>query len=303
MRRGTIIWITPLAVAILAATAAWWALAPHRGQTRLAGDLHLGQWSSEVAPAASPDAPVIGHVVRHTMRRGVRIGDRGVRLTCTADVPVIDGPTALAAHVNRRLADDARLQADGYWGIDLRQMWRALRTPSAVMEWTVDARYYVTLCSPGIISVLCDAHAYTGGAHGNSVLVSHNLALDGSATVRELGLYDVFGCDPETLNAWGDPLCAMVAEQLGRQRCHTPDPTPEELRSWTPAVTVDQLHTFTLSAEGITFHFEPYVMGSYAEGTFHVALPWSRVIDLLPGDGPVSGLAGKAASEAAGASP
>lgn len=50
------------------------------------------------------------------------------------------------------------------------------------------------------------------------------------------------------------------------------------------------LDTFTIEPDGVRFHFAPYEVGSYAEGSYDVTVPFVHVAELLRDDGPATAL-------------
>src|SRR5690606_38818020 len=57
------------------------------------------------------------------------------------------------------------------------------------------------------------------------------------------------------------------------------------------SLTTDDLAAFTLDAAGLTFHFSPYAMGPYVQGSFRVTLPFEALAGLAADDGPVAAFA------------
>jgi hypothetical protein len=43
---------------------------------------------------------------------------------------------------------------------------------------------------------------------------------------------------------------------------------------------------YTVDAKGLNFHFDPYVVGPYAQGEFEVFVPFSALKELLAPDRP-----------------
>jgi len=48
---------------------------------------------------------------------------------------------------------------------------------------------------------------------------------------------------------------------------------------------VQDLSSFTLSADGLTFYFAPYAMGPYVQGSFEAKLPYEVLLGLAPAGG------------------
>ncbi|MBZ0215258.1 MAG: DUF3298 and DUF4163 domain-containing protein [Fimbriimonadaceae bacterium] len=136
--------------------------------------------------------------------------------------------------------------------------------------------------SPRIVSLLETRYEFTGGAHGNS---DHRALLWDLQTRARITLDDIF---PEPVKRT-QALLAIVArlrDELIRQKIERmnldsasarTDPGLEELEA-----DGETLGIFTLmpsdspgKSGGLLFHFPPYMLGSYAEGSYHLPVPAS----------------------------
>jgi len=111
------------------------------------------------------------------------------------------------------------------------------------------------------ISLIFDHYQYSGGAHGNSYWECDNyrkvegkwIAVDINDLLRDRESMDIL------INILLDKLqqegaaWAEEEEMLDKDRL---------------------LEDFTLGPPGITFFFEPYTVGPYAQGSYEVFLPW-----------------------------
>jgi hypothetical protein len=134
--------------------------------------------------------------------------------------------------------------------------------------WTVHSNFEIRYAGKHLLSLLETTDWYTGGAHPNYGFAGHTfLQEDGELEVLELA--DLF-----TENADLSGVTKLVEEDLlGQQASFMPEAFNGQ--------TLQNLSSFTLSPRGITFHFAPYAVGSYAEGAYEVTVPFEDVKDLL----------------------
>ena len=143
--------------------------------------------------------------------------------------------------------------------------------------WYREERVQVAGAAGDLISVLSTVDTYTGGAHPNTFHHSYLLQA-GRTGVARLDLADLFGRQTR----WLARLSDLVIEGLRRQQA-----------TWVVDGQVARLHeddlaVFTLTAQGVTFHFSPYLMGPYVQGTFRVTLPFEALLDLATPDSPLA---------------
>jgi hypothetical protein len=145
--------------------------------------------------------------------------------------------------------------------------------------WSSDEATAIRYLGDGFLSAFSRIHSYTGGAHGNTFYRVFNLRIvDGVATPLALG--DLFRPDSGYLA----PLSDYVMAELERQGA-------EDVVSGA-LVTLDEedLATFTLAPDGLTFAFAPYRVGYYAQGSFFVTVPLEVVAPYANGEGPLKEL-------------
>jgi hypothetical protein len=145
-------------------------------------------------------------------------------------------------------------------------------------RWSFEQSYRAVFTSDRWVSVAITTDAYTGGAHGTTLLDSINWDLTRG---RDFGIEDLL---TETRNG-GPALTALVrglrravlAEKKARDVAA--DGAAAALATALPA-QVGDLPPFTLEpsteagkAAGLRFHIEPYVVGAYAEGSYSVVVP------------------------------
>lgn len=145
--------------------------------------------------------------------------------------------------------------------------------------WWREERVDLTGVAGPYLSLLSTVDDYTGGAHPNSLTGSHLLAVRGD-DVASLGLADLFAG-----GGWLEELSALVLAGLAEQGA-----------LWVTQGQVSELDAsdlavFTLDAAGVTFHFSPYLMGPYAQGSFRVTVPYGALAGLAAPGGPLDSFA------------
>ncbi len=148
--------------------------------------------------------------------------------------------------------------------------------------YTMSLSWEEHFVSPRFVSLMETRYEFTGGAHGNSTLSSllWNLETHGEVSLAEL--FAPGGGREQALQA----IASHLREELVRQQVERFDIELEEARS-NPALeelrgNLEVLSNFTLmpsevggKSGGILFHFAPYMLGSYAEGSYHLAVPFA----------------------------
>lgn len=134
--------------------------------------------------------------------------------------------------------------------------------------WTLIVDHEIKYASEGLISILVPIYTYTGGAHGNTGFDALNFLRE-EDDVRRLELRDVFIEDADL-----KPVLETVTEELETQQASF-------ILDGSVTLTEQDLSVFTLSPKGITFHFAPYQVASYAEGIFEVTVTFGGLEDVL----------------------
>jgi hypothetical protein len=134
--------------------------------------------------------------------------------------------------------------------------------------WTVHSNFEIRYAGEQLLSMLETTDWYTGGAHPNYGFAGHTF-LQQDDEVEVLELADLF-----TQNADLSGVTKLVAEDLSKQGASF---MPEAF----DGQTLQDLSSFTVSPKGITFHFAPYAVGSYAEGAYEVTVPFEDVKNIL----------------------
>ena len=131
--------------------------------------------------------------------------------------------------------------------------------------WTLEREQNITYASAGLVSIAETLSAYTGGAHPNTGLAAYTLYADGER-VRSLSLKDFFLPEVDYLALLSPYVVNALLEQ-GAQWL---------VDGSVDGFTKDELSVVTVSPTGLTFGFEPYAVGPYAQGTFFVTVPFER---------------------------
>lgn len=144
-------------------------------------------------------------------------------------------------------------------------------------SWTlahaVEIRYY----SDTLLSLLETVDTYMGGAHPHTNYGALNFWYDPeNDAIVGLWLGDLFKADADFESTISDALVgALRAQQAGWL-----------IDGQITRFTAEELSVFTLAPNGLTFTFAPYQVGSYAEGTYTVTIPWAELSPLLKPNGP-----------------
>lgn len=216
---------------------------------------------------------------------GLRIAGRGWSMTYSASAPVFDEPTLLERRAMEWAGELTLGQAEEAlreWRPGFRDRLRYFVTASATMEWSAEVVWQVDFRSPEILSLREEHYSYTGGAHGNSHTECHNFWIaDGEPQRVELA--DLF----QPAANWLPVFKQAVAQRLHmeKQRRQGSDyqagePVEFDWEESPPKVT--------FRPGGIAVYFDPYEVGSYAEGRYRVFVPFADLETVLRSDGVVA---------------
>ena len=184
------------------------------------------------------------------------------------------GPVALLANRSLRMAAERGVREFRAQG--RRDMGKSPAQPG---PWDYEAKPYVTLAEPRLISVHFALSQYTGGAHGMLNFDGYTFGLV-RGRARELKLRDLFRNGDRDVKALGPLLIAKL--KAGDRASLVKDGA---------VTTIDAGNAqWSLSRKAITFLFPPYELGSYAEGPHEVKVLFSELRDRLNPQGPLKGL-------------
>ncbi len=123
----------------------------------------------------------------------------------------------------------------------------------------------VSLNSPRRVSVLLTVFEFTGGAHPNTRHEAFVFAAEAKGPKR-LGLGDLLrpGLSPQAFAE-----AALIPELNAIKTSRGGDAVG--------SIDAESLRSFVATPAGLSWVFSPYAVGSYAEGTYVVKLPWERL--------------------------
>lgn len=164
------------------------------------------------------------------------------------------------------MSDDSGFEPDAPW-------WSWEHFSEATM------RYY----SSSLISMMNEVYHFTGGAHGMTFHTSTNLSV-GKNAAAAFTIDQIF----KKGTGWEKAISDYVIRDLKARGADWV--VSGEVRD----VPSKNMNRFTVSPAGIDLFFGPYEMGSYAQGTWVVLVPWSECKGLVDPAGPVAAIAGAA---------
>lgn len=147
--------------------------------------------------------------------------------------------------------------------------------PTAPYSLELDTE--VCYSSSKLVSLLVSSYSYTGGAHGNHLARPANFGLvNGKA--KRLNLSDVLATK-DVVGTVSKLIMPQIMEAK-RKFGETEKPTfnREVVERW------------TVTPKGMTWVFENYLIGSYAEGEYTASLTWKQLRPHLKKSGPLSSL-------------
>jgi hypothetical protein len=210
--------------------------------------------------------------------KGLKIARYGGGVGFQEDWPSFPGTNELLDAISTFLNEEVRTNAAQFLSNGYQMGWEGLkaRSTTGMMNWESSANVSISWCSPQLVSLYQDCWTYTGGAHHNEAISVHNF-ISSSGKPKEISLDDLF----LRRSDWQEKICAMCARELRLQQASdfTGDP-PRQLK-------VNELSAFTLDDRGISFHFSPYEVGSFAEGSYDVFIAWDELRPLLDTGGPI----------------
>ena len=120
-------------------------------------------------------------------------------------------------------------------------------------------------------SYAMDVYEYNGGAHGNRYLLIQNYDLQTGDAVSEQDLF---------IDDYYELLKTLLLEALIAQTDEAE--TKKDLRRLGYSVAdVVPNENFYVTAEGITYVYNPYEIAPYAMGCIQISLPWDSIRHLL----------------------
>ncbi len=128
-------------------------------------------------------------------------------------------------------------------------------------------------------SFLIFFYTFTGGAHGNTNIVTKNYDLK---KVEEVKLDDVFDENSDYLEVISEIVMGDLEKKL--IQIEIPPDSKKLIRDWIEegaGPKKENYQNFTLTPNSIIFHFGQYQVASYADGIQRVKIPFSKISDVL----------------------
>ena len=228
------------------------------------GERFSGSWRSSSGATASFSLDKIAEYADAVFVQG--------RISARASYPVFSAPFSTL---------DTRLQSDLINSLfDFVQEGQEAASAGELFGgWSLERLQTVTYASANLVSVAETLYVYTGGAHPNTGLASYTLFTDADRT-RLLDLADFFLPEVDYLALLSPYLVSALLEQRAQW----------VVDGSVDGFTKDALSVVTVSPTGLTFGFEPYAVGPYAQGTFFVTVPFDVLEPVIDPAGPLKAL-------------
>ena len=211
--------------------------------------------------------------LRNSMLTKYSIVSKCLLLCVALSVIYTSGMSANAEESNDRLKtfvhqiiqlNDVRLQ---------RKLESLLEAKIKDLEYD-EIKYSVEYESPDLLSIIFTC-IYTGGAHPDRYYVSFSAFLT-PQSVSEVTLSNVFKPKSNYLKFLSDYCIADLKKQGAGLIVNN------YIKDLTKGLNV-----FSFTAGGLKFYFAPYEVGSYAEGSYYVTVPYKELKNILAPDSPL----------------
>jgi len=166
---------------------------------------------------------------------------------------------------------------------DAHDAWQADRRSFRDHPWTFDRSYRLRVAAPPYVSVLIDSGEYTGGAHPNSALDTLLWDIRANKRVEAETLFRKTAKNGPTATALAKLVRDAIVAEKKKRDIPVEDPATD---TWLEPIKPDfstlgapSLAPSTVAgrASGMTFHFSPYGVGPYVEGTYTAFVPFSAL--------------------------
>ena len=131
--------------------------------------------------------------------------------------------------------------------------------------------YTISRCSDSIGSIRFDIYTFTGGAHGNTQVVTKTYDFK---TGKALALTEIFNPKTNYLVRISELVCPIITKKMQT-------PKSDWINTGT-APTAENYQAFMLTEKSIIFIFQQYQVGPRVEGIPEVELKFEQVKDILP---------------------
>jgi hypothetical protein len=209
--------------------------------------------------------------------------------------PYVEIEVSIAKELCAYPALYATLLADGKKYVDQNRKeahdaWLADRPSFRDHPWTFDRSYRLRAAASPYVSVFIDSGEYTGGAHPNSV--GDTLLWD-NGQYRRADMQTLFretAKDGPTAAALAKLVRDAVIAEKKKRDIPMDDPASdiwlEPIKPDFSTLGAPGLAPSTVSghASGMTFHFSPYGVGAYVEGSYTLFVPFAALDPYLTDD-------------------
>jgi len=238
-----------------------------------------GTWSN---PAGTKTLPFkITKAADYTFK-DTRLEQKGMSVEVHAVYPTFLSNSSALTEIQNHAAKSIQSLHDEFIQ-DGKSMWSEPLPEESNMlymyQWHRSIQYTIAYYSEQLISLLIIVYEFTGGTHGNRGYSSKNFSIKQGKAVP-LELKNLFVANSPYLKVLSD-FC--IKELRKQEASSVVDGKIESLNE-------DNLSVFTLEPSGIRFVFAPYQVGSYAEGSFFVIVPYKELQKYLKPDGPLNNL-------------
>lgn len=152
------------------------------------------------------------------------------------------------------------------------------------MEYTYELTGSLSYASSRFVSLALSGYDYAGGAHGNPWTANLNVDLEAG---REITAGDVLmpGASDRLTKLCGDQIVRQKTERYGAEQPF--DPAEMEGVMPTIAETTGNPARWAFFENRVELTFDPYAVGSYAEGSYSCTFTLADLQGLLKPDAPM----------------
>jgi len=237
------------------------SLAPNDDGSRFTGQLRLGNG-------------VAATVTLRRIAQYVRVDVHDGNIHAQADFPHFLAPDL--APLRPELAPPAQADIASFVGEG-----RSARAANALFHaYELIADTELEGMAGAYVSLKSTRYRYTGGAHGIDDIETATWWLEPSGP-RKLSLAELFAPGAPYVTRLSPLVLARLKEQ---------DAT-WVVQGQVTRLSAQDLALYALTPAGIAFAFPPYAMGPYAQGTFTVVVPYTRVLDMAASQGALQAFA------------
>lgn len=189
------------------------------------------------------------------------------------DFPTFNGSSPLVWLANRTVSVELQKAKDyvAFCKKDQKE------NPGFIAGYDYQSGFNVSTFRPDLISLSFGINSYAGGAHGSNTTRPYSFGIVHGAA-KQLRLQDLFKAGLKGREIVSKIVMAKLAK--------------DERAQWVADGTVKALdketcEAFVISAKGLEYTFDPYVMGSYAAGPVDCIVSYAELKGQLDPAGPL----------------